>query len=249
MWFFEKVGGKRCPIINMSGGTEVMGCLLMPLPLMPIKACSLGGPGLAMDVDVYDESGNSLADSIGHLVLKKPAPSMTKGFLKDEKRYLETYFERFPDVWYHGDWAKVDEQGQWFLFGRSDDTIKVAGKRVGPAEVEAALIEHPAVQEAAVIGVPHKLKGEAIVCFVVLLPNVSRSDQLNQEIENTLVKSLGAMFRPERIIFVDALPKTRSGKIVRSAMKRKYLGESITDISSIENPNALEQIAPPAPKS
>jgi acetyl-CoA synthetase len=242
MWFFEKVGGGRCPVINVSGGTEVVGCLLMPLPVMPLKACSLGGPGLAMDVDVFDESGKSVTDSIGYLVCKKPAPSMTKGFLNDRERYLDTYFSRFPGVWYHGDWAKVDADGAWFLFGRSDDTIKVAGKRVGPAEVEAALMEHPAVAEAAVIGAPDEVKGEAIICFVALAPGSAKSDDLMREIEKTVVKQLGAVFRPQRINFVGALPKTRSGKIVRGAIKRKYLGEPLGDISSIENPLALESI-------
>ena len=150
--FFEKVGQKRCPIINISGGTEIIGCLLMPLPIMPLKSCSLGAGALAMDVDVFDEDGNSIIDAIGHLVCKKPGPSMTKGFLHDQERYLATYFERFPGVWSHGDWAKKDKDGAWFLFGRSDETIKVAGKRIGPAEIESVLIEHPQVNEGAVIG-------------------------------------------------------------------------------------------------
>lgn len=243
MWFFEKVGGSRCPVINISGGTEIVGCFLMPLPAMSLKACSLGGPGLGMDVDVFDDTGKSLTNAIGHLVCKKPAPSMTRGFLNDRKRYLETYFEKFPGVWYHGDWAKVDEDGFWFLFGRSDDTIKVAGKRVGPAEVEAALMEHPQVAESAVIGVPHPVKGEALICFVVLNANSPDSEELIKEIETVVVKNLGAVFRPEKICVVPALPKTRSGKIVRGAIKRKYLGEAIVDTSSIENPASLELIS------
>jgi acetyl-CoA synthetase len=169
-WYFENVGGMRCPVINISGGTEIVGCLLSPLPIMPAKACSLGGPGLGMDVDVVDDEGRPIRGGIGHLVCRKPAPSMTKGFLKDEARYLETYFSRFPGIWYHGDWARVDGDGFFFLFGRSDDTIKIAGKRVGPAEVEGALTAHPAVAEAAAIGVPHPVKGESLVCFVVLRP-------------------------------------------------------------------------------
>lgn len=243
MWFFEEIGGSRCPVINISGGTEIVGCLLMPLPVMPLQATSLGGPGLAMDVDVFDESGQGVKNSIGYLVCKKPAPSMTKSFLNDKERYIETYFSRFPDVWYHGDWAKVDEEGAWFLYGRADDTIKVAGKRVGPAEVEAALIEHPQVAEAAVIGVPHEIKGEALVCFVVLLPSAKESAELLKQIEITVTKSLGAVFRPDKIICVTSLPKTRSGKIVRGAIRKKYLGEPVVDLSSIENPAALEQIA------
>ena len=242
MWFFNQVGNKRCPIINISGGTEIVGCLLQPLPVMPLKPCSLGGPALGMAVDVFDESGNSVRNTIGHLVCKKPAPSMTKGFLKDPERYIETYFSRFPDVWYHGDWAQVDDDGSWFLFGRSDDTIKVAGKRVGPGEVESVLIEHASVAEAAAIGVPHEIKGETIVCFVVTTPGCDLKEQLANELLELVARRLGGPLRPEAIHVVAALPKTRSGKIVRASIRRKHLGEPLGDLSSLENPEALEQI-------
>jgi acetyl-CoA synthetase len=243
MWFFEKVGKERCPVINISGGTELVGCLLMPLPIMPLKPCSLGAPGLAMDVDVFDESGNGLVDEIGHLVCKKPSPSMTKGFLGESQRYLETYFGQYAGVWYHGDWAKVDKDGQWFLYGRSDDTIKVSGKRVGPGEVESVLLEHREVAEAAVIGAPDKVKGEALICFVVLGPRHEASDNLAGKLRDHVSEQLGHVLKPDRILFVSALPKTRSGKIVRGAIRRKYLGETVTDISSVENPEALDSIA------
>jgi acetyl-CoA synthetase len=242
MWFFDNVGQKRCPVMNISGGTEIVGGMLTPLPLMPLKPCSLGGPGLGMDIDVFDESGKSLRNEIGHLVCKKPGPSMTKGFLKDPARYEETYFSKFPGVWYHGDWAKFDEDESWFLFGRSDDTIKVAGKRVGPGEVESALVEHADVAEAAVIGVPHEVKGEALVCFVVLNPGKQETPELSKELRELVAKSLGAVMRPEIIHFVHVLPKTRSGKIVRRTIRAKYLGENTGDLSSVENPDALEPI-------
>jgi acetyl-CoA synthetase len=242
MWFFEKVGGKRAPIINISGGTELVGCLLMPLPVMPIKACSLGAPGLGIDVDVFSEDGKPLKNEIGHLVCKQPAPSMTRGFLGEPERYLNTYFARFPDVWYHGDWAKVDDDGNWFLFGRSDDTIKVAGKRVGPGEVESVLIQQEAVAEAAVIGIPHEIKGEALVCFLVLMPGQNATPQLELEIKEHVGKELGHVLKPDKIHFVSALPKTRSGKIVRGAIKRQYLHEPLGDLSAIENPEALSAI-------
>jgi len=243
MWYFEHVGKRRCPVINISGGTEIVGCLLSPLPIMPLKPCSLGGPGLGMDVDVFDDDGKSIRGGIGHLVCKQPAPSMTKGFLKDPQRYLETYFSKWPGVWYHGDWAKVDEDGHWFLYGRSDDTIKVAGKRTGPAEVEAALIEHPAVAEAAAIGVPHEIKGEAVVCFVVLKPGREPSEPLRAELSDQVVKHLGKTLKPEALKFVKLLPKTRSAKIVRGAIRKKYLGQPVGDVASVENPDALEEIA------
>lgn len=241
-WFFEKVGNKRCPIINISGGTEIVGCLLSPLPIQALKPCSLGGPGLGMDVDVFDESGRLLRGEVGYLVCKQPAPSMTKGFWEDRQRYLETYFSKWPNVWFHGDWAKVDEDGQWFLQGRADDTIKVSGRRTGPAEVEAALMKHPACAEAATIGVPHDIKGESIVCFVVLKGDAQASQALAMELQEKVGEILGKTLRPETIYFVPALPKTRSAKIVRRAIKARYLGREVGDLSSVENPEALEAI-------
>ncbi|MEE9275212.1 MAG: AMP-binding protein, partial [bacterium] len=241
MWYFEKVGGGRCPVMNISGGTEICGCLLQPYPVAELAPCSLGGPALGVDADVFDEEGNSVRGQIGHLVCKQPMPSMTKSFLNEDARYLETYFSRWEGVWYHGDWAQVDEAGQWRLFGRSDDTINVAGKRVGPAEVESALIRHPAVVEAAVIGAPHPIKGECLACFVVLVEGTAPDDALREELKDETVSYLGKSLRPEVVKFVQALPKTRSAKIVRGAIKKIYLGEPIEtiDTSSIEVPAHL----------
>jgi acetyl-CoA synthetase len=197
-----------------------------------------------MAIDVFDESGKSIKDAIGHLVCTKPGPSMTKGFLKDPERYIETYFTKFPGVWYHGDWAKVDNDGSWFLFGRSDDTIKVAGKRVGPGEVESILVEHAKVAEAAVIGVPHEVKGEGLVCFVVTMPGTEFGDDLAKELKALVGERLGAVLRPEVVLGVKALPKTRSGKIVRGTIRKQYLGQPVGDTTSIDNPDALEFIKP-----
>lgn len=243
MWFFNNVGGGRCPVINISGGTEIIGCLLAPLPVHPLKPCSLQGPGLGMDIDVFDEEGKQVRGALGHLVCKKPAPSMTKGFLNDPQRYLETYFSRWPQVWYHGDWALVDDDGYWFLHGRSDDTIKVAGKRTGPAEIEAALIEHSDVVEAAAVGVPHEIKGQAVVCFVVLKQGEEPSEDLRGELSNLVVKHLGKTLRPQKVLFVSALPKTRSAKIVRGVIRKKYLSQDLGDTASVENPDAIDEIA------
>jgi len=242
MWFFTKVGKERLPIINISGGTEIVGCLLSPLPISDLKPCTLRGPGLGMDIDVFGEDGKPIKIGIGHLVCKKPGPSMTKGFLNDPQRYLETYFSRWPDVWYHGDWAELDEDGFWYLRGRADDTIKIAGKRTGPAEIEEALLEHPAVAEAAAIGVPDEIKGEAVVGFVVLNPEYEVSEELRDELKQQVVKFLGKTVRPKDVKFVAALPKTRSAKIVRGVIKRKYLGRELGDIASVENPDAIEEI-------
>lgn len=242
MWFFKNIGATKCPVMNISGGTELIGCLLTPLPNMPLSACSLGSNGLAMDVDVYDEDGNSLINKIGHLVLKQPAPSLTRSFLRDDKRYLDTYFSRFKNIWYHGDWAMVNDEGHWFLYGRSDDTIKVSGKRLGPGEIESILLEHPLVKEAAVIGIPDKLKGEAIVVFIVPKTAAEKDEKLKLELSSLLITKFGAVARPQELCFLSSLPKTRSGKIVRGAIKKKYLGEEAFDISSIENPDSLQYI-------
>ncbi|NLH47336.1 MAG: AMP-binding protein [Myxococcales bacterium] len=241
-WFFEKVGQKRCPIMNISGGTEIVGCHLMPLPISDLKPCTLRGPGLGMDVDIFDENGRSMPVGIGHLVCKKPAPSMTKGFLNDPERYLNTYFSVFDNIWFHGDWAERDADGFWFLRGRSDDTIKVAGKRTGPAEIEAAVLQHPATKEAAAIGVPDELKGETVVCFVSLQPGFTESEAVRKEISDQVVKDLGKTLRPKAIYFVDDLPKTRSAKILRRVIRDKFLGKDMGDIASCANPVAIEGI-------
>jgi len=239
LWFFEKVGKKRLPIINISGGTEIIGCFLAPLPIAPLKVSTLGGPGLGMDVDVFDDAGKPVRGKTGHLVCKQPAPSMTRGFWKDRERYLSTYWSRWPDIWFHGDWARIDPDGYWFLHGRSDDTMNVAGRRVGPAEIESVLIGHPDVSEAAVIGVPNTLKGTALICFVVLKPgHFPHAIGLKAEI----VRVLGKTFRPDAIEFISQLPKTRSAKIVRRLIRAKYLGEALGDLSSVENPESLEEI-------
>lgn len=242
-WFFKNVGKERCPIINISGGTEILGCLLSPLPIQPLKPCSLGGPALGVDADVFDDNGKPVRGGIGHLVCKQPIPSMTKGFLKGRDRYLQTYFSRWKGVWYHGDWAQIDEDGHWFLHGRSDDTIKIGGKRVGPAEFEASLLDHPKVSEAAAIGVPDPLKGESCVCFVVLKPNSLPSELLREELKNHVIQMMGKAFAPKVIKFVSMLPKTRSSKILRSLIRKIFLSEPLSDTASVDNPAALEAIA------
>ncbi|HIA27993.1 MAG TPA: AMP-dependent synthetase, partial [Planctomycetes bacterium] len=243
-WYFEKVGGGRCPVINISGGTDIVGCFLAPLPVLPIKETSLQSPGLGMDIDVFDEEGNPVVGEVGYLVCKSPAPSMTRGLWKAPEKYIETYWSRFPGVWDHGDWAMVDEDGDWFLFGRADDTLNIAGRRVGPGEIEAALIEHEAVSEAAAIGVPDDLKGTELVCFVVLHPGHDESEGLRGELVEQVVAALGKVDRPRDVRFVDDLPKTRSAKIVRRLIQRCHLGdEDLGDLTSVANPEAFDAIA------
>jgi acetyl-CoA synthetase len=244
-WLFEQVGGGRCPIINCSGGTEVGACFLSPTPAIPIKACSLGGPALGMAMDVVDPDGRSLVGTgaVGELVCRKPFPGMTRGFWRDPERYLDAYWRRLPGVWVHGDWASADEDGYWFLHGRSDDTLNIAGKRIGPAELESAAVAHPGVAEAAAVGVPHEVKGEVAWVFCVPSPGHDPTDELAAEVAERAAAELGKAFRPDRIVFVPALPKTRSAKIVRRAVRAKALGKDPGDLSSLENPEALEDIA------
>ena len=165
---------------------------------------------------------------------------MTRGFWRDPERYVETYWSRFPGVWTHGDWASVDADGYWFLHGRSDDTLNVAGKRIGPAELESAAVAHPAVTEAAAVGVPHDVKGEVAWLFCVLAPGASADED---EVRGLVAQELGKAFAPDRVVFVPALPKTRSAKIVRRAVRATVLGKDPGDMSSVENPEALDAIA------
>ncbi|HEX9717917.1 MAG TPA: AMP-binding protein [Actinomycetota bacterium] len=243
-WFFETVGHGKLPIINLSGGTEIGACFLSPLPICDLKACTLRGPALGMDIDVFGPDGKPVArGEVGELVCKQPWPAMTRGVWGDSERYLETYWRRWPGVWVHGDWASVDEDGFWFLHGRSDDTMNVAGKRLGPAEVESILAGHPAVAESAVVGIPDPIKGEAIWCFVVAKPGADTGDPLADELSGLVAQDLGKAFKPSRIVFVPELPKTRSAKIVRRAIRATVAGEDPGDLSSLENPSAIEAIA------
>jgi acetyl-CoA synthetase len=240
-WFFEEVGKGRLPIINLSGGTEVGACFLSPHPISPLKPCSLRGPALGMDIAVYRNDGTQAAPGeVGELVCRKPWPGMTRGLRGDPERYLDAYWRRFPGVWCHGDWASVDEDGQWFLHGRSDDTMNVAGKRLGPAEVESVLTSHPAVAEAAAVGIPDEVKGEAIWCFVVTKGRAPAD--LPGELSDLVARHLGKAFRPSRVLMVPELPRTRSAKILRRAIRSTVGGGDAGDLSSLENPRALEAI-------
>ena len=167
---------------------------------------------------------------------------MTRGFWKDPERYLETYWNRWPKTWVHGDWARLDDDGTWYLLGRSDDTIKVAGKRLGPAEVEAALDGHPAVAASAAIGVPDPIKGSSVVCFVVLAPPNQPSETLKTALKDQVIERLGKPLAPRQIIFIQQLPKTRNGKVMRRMIRAAYLHLDPGDTSALENPEALTDI-------
>jgi acetyl-CoA synthetase len=242
-WLFDEIGRKRCPIINMSGGTEVGAAFLAPTPLQGLSPCTLGGPALGMDVDIFTADGRPAADGeVGELVCKSPWPAMTKGLWRDTERYLDSYWRRWPGVWVQGDWASRDADGYWYLHGRSDDTLNVAGKRLGPAEVESALAGHPAVAEAAAVGLPHPVKGEAIWCFVMVRPGWTASDSLSAELQELVAAHLGKAFRPEAVVFTDDLPRTRSAKLVRRAIRAAATGGDPGDLVGIENPAAIDGI-------
>ena len=243
-WFYEHVGNGETPIMNISGGTEIFGCFLQPLPTHELKPCTLGGPALGMDVDIVDARAESVVEDNeqGYLVTRSSAPSMTKSLWSGDERYLEEYWSRFDDLWDHGDWAQKDEDGFWFLHGRSDDVLNVAGRKVGPAEVEGALIDHPAVNAAAAIGADDETTGTAVVSFVQLEPDETESDDLAAQLREHVGEELGKPFRPREVLFVEEFPKTQSGKIVRRLIQSVYEGEQLGDLSSIENPDALDEI-------
>jgi acetyl-CoA synthetase len=242
LWFFRNVGRERCPIINISGGTEIGACLLSPYPITELKPGTLRGPSLGMDVDVVDPQGRPVRGGVGELVCRQPWPAMTRGIWRDPERYLQAYWSALPGVWCHGDWASIDEDGFWFLHGRSDDTLNVAGKRIGPAEIESVLVGHPGIVEAAAVGVPHEVKGEAVWCFCVASPDATPGPLLADELCALVDEEIGKAFRPARVVFVAALPRTRSAKILRRAVRAAALGEDPGDLSSLENPEALDAI-------
>ena len=241
-WLFDVAGGGRLPIVNYSGGTEVSGGLVGGNVLTPLKPAAFAGPLPGIAADVVDEQGRSIRNQVGELVVRAPWIGMTRGFWKDPERYEQTYWSRFPDVWVHGDWAAVDEDGLWYILGRSDDTIKIAGKRLGPAEVESVLVEHPAVVEAAAIGVPDALKGQALVCFCVLRDGATADPKLADALKALVATRLGKPLRPETVEFVPELPKTRNAKVMRRVIRAAYVGDALGDLSSLENPQAIDAI-------
>ncbi|MBS1809566.1 MAG: AMP-binding protein [Acidobacteria bacterium] len=241
-WLFEKVGKKQIPIINYSGGTEISGGILMSNPLLPIKPCGFAAPCPGIAADVVDENGNSVRNAVGELVIRAPWIGMARGFWQDNERYLNTYWSRFENIWVHGDWALVDDDNQWFILGRSDDTLKIAGKRVGPAEIESILVNHPAVVEAAAIGIPDERKGSAMVVFCVLRETTKTTDELAGELKHLIAAQMGKPLQPERVIFLPALPKTRNGKVMRRVIRAAYLNENAGDLTALDNPAAVEAI-------
>lgn len=242
MWLFEKVGQSRIPIFNYSGGTEISGGILGNVLVRPIGPITFNSPLPGMDVDVFNENAESVTNEVGELVLKQPWVGMTNGFWQEPKRFEDTYWSRWEDIWVHGDWVIKDDDGFWTITGRSDDILNVAGKRLGPAELESILVDHPAVIEAGTIGVPDEVKGEAAVCFAVIHDDYKPTDALRQELIQLIGEKMGKALRPKQIHFVKDLPKTRNAKVMRRAIKAAYLNKDAGDLSSLENPQAVEAI-------
>jgi acetyl-CoA synthetase len=242
LWLFRNVLESRKPILNYSGGTEISGGILCGNFFKPLKPAAFSGPVPGMDVDIVDSDGNSVRGEVGELVIRGPWIGMTRGFWNDRQRYLDTYWSRFENVWVHGDFAAVDSEGLWYILGRSDDTIKVAGKRLGPAEVEAILNAHESIAESAAIGVPHDVKGQEVVAFAVLKSGGEPSEALRTELIGRIVNELGKPLKPADIRFVTSLPKTRNAKVMRRVIRSTYLGEDPGDVSSLEDPSTLDSI-------
>ena len=214
----------------------------MSNPLLPIKPCAFAAPCPGIAADVLDESGNPVRGAVGELVIRQPWIGMARGFWNAPERYLETYWNRWPGVWVHGDWARVDRDGQWFILGRSDDTLKVSGKRVGPAEVESVLVAHPSVAEAAVVGVPDEVHGSAMIAFCVLRSGEHEPGKLAAELAGLVARELGKPLKPARVLFLPALPKTRNAKVMRRIIRAAYLDEDPGDVTALEDPAAVAAI-------
>jgi acetyl-CoA synthetase len=246
-WYFREVGESCCPIVNYSGGTEVSGGIVGGNVVGPIKPASFSGPCIGTAADVVDDAGRPVRGRVGELVIRAPLPGMTRGFWNDRERYEATYWSRWPGLWAHGDWASIDTDGFWYIHGRSDDTLKVAGKRVGPAEVESAAVGHPSVLEAAAIGVPHEIKGEAIVVLCVLRPGAPDDAGLRAAVAKTVADELGKPLKPEVVAVVRSLPKTRSGKVMRRVIRAAWLGLDPGDVSALDDPSSLAEIRAASP--
>lgn len=242
LWLFEKVGKGKVPIFNYSGGTEISGGILGNVLVKPISPITFNAALPGMDVDVFDQDGNSIVDAVGELVIRQPWVGMTNGFYHENDRYEKTYWNRWKDIWVHGDWVIKDKDGFYTITGRSDDTLNVAGKRIGPAEIESVIVEHEDVLEAGVIGIPHEVKGEVPVAFIVLNKNHIAKDIILEELTKLTITKLGKALAPVEFYLINDLPKTRNAKVMRRAIKAAFLHQDGGDFSALENPQCLEEI-------
>ncbi|MCB0286769.1 MAG: AMP-binding protein [Calditrichaeota bacterium] len=242
LWLFNNVLGGKKPILNYSGGTEISGGIVCGNFFRPLKPCAFSGPVVGMDADVLNDKGEPVRGTVGELVIRQPWIGMTRGFWRDDERYLDSYWRTFENIWRHGDFAAIDDDGLWFILGRSDDTIKIAGKRLGPAEVESIVNAHAAVTESAAIAVPHPVKDNEVVVFCVLSEGIKPDERLRDELMNLIVAELGKPLKPKAIKFTTALPKTRNAKVMRRVIRAAFLGEDPGDVSSLEHPETVDAI-------
>ncbi|KYK21674.1 acetyl-coenzyme A synthetase [Thermoplasmatales archaeon SG8-52-2] len=242
MWYYKNIGNEKCQIMDTWWQTETGHFMLSPLPITPLKpgSATKALPGIA--ADVVNEEGEHVQNAGGNLVLTHPWPGMLRGIYKNSERYKETYWKKFKGLYLAGDVTRIDNDGFFWIQGRADDVLNVSGHRIGNSEVESALVSHPHVAEAAVIGKPHSLKGESITSYVVLKGNISPSDQLREELRTHVGNEMGKIARPDEIWFVTDVPKTRSGKIMRRVIRSKALGKEVGDISTLANPEAVDEI-------
>lgn len=242
LWLFNNVLDGKKPVLNYSGGTEISGGIVCGNFFKPLKPCAFSGPVVGMDADVLNEKGEPVRGTVGELVIRQPWIGMTRGFWRDDERYLDSYWRTFENIWRHGDFAAIDEDGLWFILGRSDDTIKIAGKRLGPAEVESIVNAHAAVAESAAIAVPHPVKDNEVVVFCVLSEGIKPDERLREELMNLIIAELGKPLKPKAIKFTTALPKTRNAKVMRRVIRAAFLGEDPGDVSSLEHPETVDAI-------
>ncbi len=248
-WTFKNVLKSDAPIINYTGGTEIGGGILAGSVLRPMKPCSFSGPVPGMGADIVDMDGKPVGPgNVGELVLRKPSIGLSRGLWKDNERFLDSYWRDIPGCWRQGDWAVQDEEGFWFVLGRSDDTLKIAGKRTGPSEIEALLTATGKVREAAAIGIPDEIKGESVACIVVLDKGAAAGADMEKELSDAVIAGLGYPYKPKFILTVPDLPKTRNMKVMRRLVRAVCLGKPLGDTSSLVNPEALEAISEAAIK-
>jgi acetyl-CoA synthetase len=237
-WTFERVGRRRVPLLNFSGGTE-MGGILTGTVIHPLKPCAFAGPVPGTGADVVDAQGRSVGPGVtGELVMRAPTIGLTRGLWRDRERYLESYWSRIPDLWVHGDFASRDADGMWYVHGRSDDTLKIAGKRTGPSEIEALLMATGLVQDAVAVGIPDPVKGTAVLCVCVPRPDTDR-DAAARALSAAVVTGLGGAFKPAAVVFVADLPRTRNMKVMRRVVRAAWLDEDPGDLSTLVNPETV----------
>jgi acetyl-CoA synthetase len=240
-WTFDKVGQRRVPLLNYSGGTEIGG-ILTGTVIHPLKPCAFAGSVPGTGADIVDADGAPVGPGVtGELVMRTPSIGLTRGLWHDRERYLQSYWSRLPDLWLHGDFASRDADGMWYVHGRSDDTLKIAGKRTGPSEIEALLMATGLLADAVAIGTPDPVKGTAVVCVCVPLPGIERATAI-KTLSAAVVAGLGGAFRPADVVLVDDLPRTRNMKLMRRVVRAAWLGEDAGDLSTLVNPEAVQAI-------